>query len=90
MALGDMVLMLLGDGALGGRLGSHRFSTDVPLKIRHWYRVTFAYDPTILDDLSNADDYFVHVNVGKTTDERGEPQVSVHIVAGRRDSRRED
>ncbi len=45
LAVGDMALVLLGDGALGGRLGNHRFSTDTPLKIRHWYRVSLSYDP---------------------------------------------
>ncbi|MDH3661886.1 MAG: N,N-dimethylformamidase large subunit [Alphaproteobacteria bacterium] len=45
LAAGEMVLMLLGDGSLGGRLGPHRFSTGVPLKTRHWYRVRFSYDP---------------------------------------------
>lgn len=46
LAAGDMALMLLGDGALGGRLGPHSFSTNAPLKIRHWYHLTFSYDPT--------------------------------------------
>lgn len=45
MAAGDMALMVLADGSLGGTLGQHRFSTGVPLKIRHWYRVRFSYDP---------------------------------------------
>ena len=45
LAVGDMALLLLGDGALGGRLGNHRFSTDAPMKIRHWYRVSLSYDP---------------------------------------------
>ena len=44
----------------------------------------------VLATLSNADDYVIHVNVGKTTDERGEPQVSIHVVAGRRGKRPED
>ncbi len=45
LAVGDMELLLLGDGALGGRLGPHRFSTAVSLKNRYWYRVRFSYDP---------------------------------------------
>ena len=45
LAFGEMELMVLGDGALGGRLGPHRFSTGVPMKVRHWYRVRFSYDP---------------------------------------------
>lgn len=46
LAVGDMILMLLGDGSLGGRLGPHKFSTDMPLKVRHWYRVSLSSDPT--------------------------------------------
>ena len=45
LAVGEMELVVLGDGSLGGRLGSHRFSTGVPLKERHWYQVSFAFDP---------------------------------------------
>ncbi len=45
LAWGEMELLLLGDGSLGGTLGPHRFSSGVPLKLRHWYRVRFAYDP---------------------------------------------
>jgi len=46
LAVGEMELMLSGDGALGGRLGNVRFSTGVPLKARQWYRVSFSYDPS--------------------------------------------
>ncbi|MGI9437256.1 MAG: N,N-dimethylformamidase beta subunit family domain-containing protein, partial [Geminicoccaceae bacterium] len=45
LAVGEMVLLLLGDGSLGGRLGPHRFSSGVPLRLRHWYRIRFSYDP---------------------------------------------
>ena len=45
LAAGDMALMLLADGSLGGRIGLQRFSSGVPLKLRHWYRVRFSYDP---------------------------------------------
>jgi N,N-dimethylformamidase len=44
LAVGEMVLLLQADGSLGGRLGRHRFSTGVPLKVRHWYRIRFSYD----------------------------------------------
>lgn len=46
LAVGEMELLLEGDGSLAGRLGLHRFSSGVPLKERHWYRVCFSYDPT--------------------------------------------
>ncbi|MEM8950317.1 MAG: N,N-dimethylformamidase beta subunit family domain-containing protein [Pseudomonadota bacterium] len=45
LAAGEAALLLNGDGSLGGELGGYRFSTDVPLKERHWYRVRFSYDP---------------------------------------------
>ncbi|MEL6961312.1 MAG: N,N-dimethylformamidase beta subunit family domain-containing protein [Pseudomonadota bacterium] len=45
LAVGDMALTLQADGSLGGRLGSHRVSTGVPMKTRHWYRIQFSYDP---------------------------------------------
>jgi len=45
LAVGEMELLLLKDGTLGGGLGPHRFSSGVPLKERHWYRVRFSYDP---------------------------------------------
>ena len=45
LVVGEMALMVMGDGSLGGRLGPHRFSTGVPMKVRHWYRVRFSYDP---------------------------------------------
>ncbi|MEQ1782390.1 MAG: hypothetical protein ABMA14_13580 [Hyphomonadaceae bacterium] len=44
----------------------------------------------VLGTLSNGDDYVVHVYVGKTTDERGEPQVSIHVLAGGRRRPREE
>ena len=44
LAAGEMSLMLLGDGSLGGRLGPHCFSTGVPMKLRHWTRIRFSYD----------------------------------------------
>ena len=45
LAVGEMELLLLKDGTLGGGLGPHRFSSGVPLKERHWYRVRFSYEP---------------------------------------------
>lgn len=45
LAVGEMELLLLADGSLGGRCGRQKFSTDVPLKERHWYRIRFASDP---------------------------------------------
>ncbi|MGI9509489.1 MAG: hypothetical protein ACR2QJ_09095, partial [Geminicoccaceae bacterium] len=45
LAVGEMELLLLKDGTLGGGLGPHRFSSGVSLKERHWYRVRFSYDP---------------------------------------------
>ncbi|MGI9420894.1 MAG: N,N-dimethylformamidase beta subunit family domain-containing protein [Geminicoccaceae bacterium] len=47
LAAGEMALTVMGDGSLGGALGPHRFSTGVPLKARHWYRVRFSYDPAL-------------------------------------------
>ncbi|MGH1483530.1 MAG: N,N-dimethylformamidase beta subunit family domain-containing protein [Geminicoccales bacterium] len=44
LAVGEMELLLLKDGSLGGRLGQERFSSGVSLKERHWYRVRFSYD----------------------------------------------
>jgi N,N-dimethylformamidase len=45
LAVGEMALTVMADGSLGGRLGLHRFSIGVPLKLRHWYRVRISYDP---------------------------------------------
>ena len=45
LAVGEMALLLQGDGSLGGRLGPHRFSIGEPLLNRHWYRVWFSFDP---------------------------------------------
>ncbi len=45
LALGGMALMVMADNSLGGGLGEARFSTGVPLRTRHWYRVRLAYDP---------------------------------------------
>jgi N,N-dimethylformamidase len=45
LAVGNMALMVLGDGSLGGSIGAHRFSTGVPMKVRHWYRIRFSHDP---------------------------------------------
>ena len=44
LAVGEMALMLMGDGSLGGKLGPHRFSIGQPLATRHWHRVRFSYD----------------------------------------------
>ena len=46
LEVGEMALMVMGDGSLGGRLGPHMFSTGARMKLRHWYRVRFSYDPT--------------------------------------------
>ncbi len=45
LMVGEMALMVMGDGSLGGALGPHRFSTGVPMKLRHWYRLRISYDP---------------------------------------------
>jgi len=44
LSVGEMALMLLGDGSLGGKIGPHLFSISQPLSVRHWYRVRFSYD----------------------------------------------
>jgi N,N-dimethylformamidase len=46
LEVGEMALMVMGDGSLGGRLGPHMFSTGARMKLRHWYRVRFSYDST--------------------------------------------
>jgi len=45
LAVGDVVLMLMGDGSLGARVGSTSFSGGTPLQTRHWYRISLSVDP---------------------------------------------
>lgn len=45
LAVGVMALLVMPDGSLGGGLGDVRLSTGEPLKLRHWHRVRFSFDP---------------------------------------------
>lgn len=45
LALGAISLAIDSDGSLVGGIGDVRFSTELPLTIRHWYKVRLSFDP---------------------------------------------